>query len=120
MVIRIKRVYEPPAPEDGKRFLVDRLWPRGKKKEELRIEHWLKDIAPSDELRAWYGHAPEKWDEFRRRYFAELDLNPEVWQPLVDVARREDITLLFSSRESELNNARALKEYLEKQLGHQG
>lgn len=119
MVIRIKRVYEPPAPEDGKRFLVDRVWPRGKKKEDLQIAGWVKEIAPSDELRTWYGHEPDKWDEFRRRYFAELDLNRDVWQSLVETARQEDITLLFSSRETELNNANALKEYLERQLGNQ-
>lgn len=120
MTIRIKRVYDPPAPEDGKRFLVDRLWPRGKKKEDLRIESWIKDIAPSDELRTWYGHDPEKWEVFKRRYFAELDMLPEVWRPLVAQARREDITLLFSSRETALNNAAALKEYLENRLDNQG
>lgn len=120
MAIRLKRVYEPPAPEDGKRFLVDRLWPRGKKKEDLRIEGWLKEIAPSDDLRAWYGHEVAKWDEFRRRYFAELDKMPDVWQPLVYLARQEDITLLFSSREIEYNNAAALKVYLEKRIGSQG
>lgn len=119
MVIRIKRVYEPRAPEDGMRFLVDRLWPRGKKKEDLQIEGWIRDIAPSDELRAWYGHEPGKWDEFKKRYFAELDALPEVWQPLVELARQVDITLVYSSRETVLNNAAALKEYLEKNLSDQ-
>lgn len=113
-MILIKRVYDPPGPEDGRRFLVDRLWPRGMKKEAAHLDGWLKEVAPSNELRSWYGHDPAKWEAFCRRYFAELDSNPETWQPLLDAAKEGTITLLFSSRETELNNAAALKLYLEK------
>ncbi|MEZ5331790.1 MAG: DUF488 family protein [Thermoanaerobaculia bacterium] len=113
MDIGIKRIYEEPAPEDGRRVLVDRLWPRGLSKERARVDFWAREIAPSNELRRWYGHDPEKWEEFRRRYFAELDAVPEA----VSVLRRElgagRATLLFSSKVEELNNATALAEYLE-------
>ena len=111
-MIHTKRVYEPASKADGKRYLVDRLWPRGIKKEALRAEAWLKDVAPSDELRHWYSHDPAKWKEFRRRYFAALKTQPGAVQTLLDAARAGDITLLYSSREPELNNAAALKEYL--------
>jgi uncharacterized protein YeaO (DUF488 family) len=84
-------------------------------KEALRIEGWLKDVAPSDDLRKWFGHEPAKWDEFRRRYFAELDAKPEAWQPILKAARRGNVTLLYSARDTEHNNSVALKEYLEKQ-----
>ena len=87
MVIQVKRAYEPAARGDGKRFLVDRLWPRGVTKEALRLEAWLKDVAPSDDLRKWFGHRPDKWDEFRHRYFAGLDAEPEAWQPILKAAR---------------------------------
>ena len=118
-MLRTQRVYDPPEGKDGQRFLVERLWPRGIKKEALKVEGWLKDVAPSTELRRWFSHDPAKWSEFRRRYFAELDLTPQAWQPLVDAARRGDVTLLYSSRDTEHNNAVALKEYLERQLrGH--
>jgi uncharacterized protein YeaO (DUF488 family) len=115
-MIRVKRVYEPLAPGDGQRFLVDRLWPRGVKKEALVLDGWLRDAAPSNELRHWYGHDPSKWEEFRRRYDAELDQKPEVWQPLLDAAGRGDITLLYSTREIQLNNAVALQLYLQARL----
>ena len=114
-MIQIKRAYEPAAKSDGKRFLVDRLWPRGVTKEALRLEAWPKDVAPSDDLRRWFGHQPAKWDEFRRCYFAELDAEPEAWQPILKAARRGNITLLYGARDVEHNNAVALKEYLEKQ-----
>jgi uncharacterized protein YeaO (DUF488 family) len=115
-MIQVKRAYEKAERADGKRFLVDRLWPRGVKKEALAVTAWLKDVAPSTELREWYGHEPEKWDEFRKRYFAELKAEPAAWQPLVDAARKGTITLVYSSRETEINNAVALKEFLEKKL----
>ena len=83
-MIHVKRVYEPVSADDGKRFLVDRLWPRGVKKVDLQIESWIKDVAPSNELRRWYGHDPDKWCEFNKRYFAELDDKPETWQPLLE------------------------------------
>jgi len=114
--IRVKRVYEPPAPEDGKRFLVERLWPRGFKKEELALDGWLRDVAPSDELRRWFRHDPQKWEEFQRRYFAELEAKPEVWRPLLETARAADVTLLYSARDEAHNNAVALKAFLEAHL----
>ena len=100
----------------GATFLVDRLWPRGVKKEALKLDGWLKDAAPSNELRHWYGHDPAKWEEFRRRYVAELDSRPAAWAPLLEAARRGNVTLIFSSRELELNNAVALKDYIESRL----
>ncbi len=113
MTIRVKRVYEPAAPDDGYRFLVDRLWPRGVKREALSLDGWLKDVAPSDELRRWFGHDPARWDEFQRRYFAELDGKPQTWQPILEVAQRGNVTLLFSAHDTEHNNAVVLKSYLE-------
>ncbi len=117
-MISVKRVYEPPQADDGVRFLVERLWPRGVKKEALEMSGWLKDAAPSSSLRIWFGHDPEKWDEFRDRYFAELDASPEAVRPLLDAARQGKITLLCSSRDTEYNNAVALKSYLEKLLNN--
>lgn len=119
-MIRTRRVYEPPQPDDGRRFLVERLWPRGVKKEALPMNAWLKDVAPSDDLRRWFGHDPERWEEFQRRYFAELDSKPETWRPLVKAAREGNVTLLYSARDTEHNNAVALKLYLEGRLGSRG
>ena len=115
-MIRVKRVYESAARGDGKRFLVDRLWPRGVTKEALRLEAWLKDVAPSDALRRWFGHDPARWDEFQHRYSAELGAKPETWQSILKAARRGTIALLLGARDTEHNNAIALKVYLEKQL----
>jgi uncharacterized protein YeaO (DUF488 family) len=115
-MIRIKRTYDTPAPADGSRFLVDRLWPRGIGKEALPLEAWLKDAAPSNDLRHWYHHDIEQWGEFRRRYFAELSANPAAWQPLLEAARHGTITLLYSSKNIEHNNAEALKEFLTARL----
>jgi len=115
-MIQIKRVYDPPKPHDGARFLVERLWPRGMKKEALRIDSWLKQVAPSDALRRWFRHDPAKWDEFRRRYMAELDGKRETWKPILQAARRRNVTLLYSARDLEHNSAVALKAYLEKCL----
>ncbi|MER3398272.1 MAG: DUF488 domain-containing protein [Chloroflexota bacterium] len=115
-MIRLKRIYEPPEPLDGRRFLVERLWPRGLKKDELKLDGWLKEAAPSDGLRRWFGHDPARWEEFKARYFAELDSRPEALKPLLEAARAGDITLLFSARDLEHNNAVALKEYLEARL----
>jgi len=115
-MIRVKRVYDAPEPEDGARFLVDRLWPRGVKREALQLEGWLKELAPSDELRRWFGHDPARWEAFQRRYFAELDARPEVWEPLLEAARRGNLTLLYAARDAEHNNAVALKAYLEGKL----
>ena len=113
MHLSLKRVYEEPSPRDGVRVLVDRLWPRGLSKDKAAIDLWIREAAPSDALRKWYRHDPEKWPEFRRRYFAELDSKPEELAPLEELGRRR-VTLVFSSREERLNNAAALKEYLER------
>ncbi len=115
-MIRVKRVYALPAATDGTRFLVDHLWPRGLKKEAVKVKSWIKAVSPSNELRHWFGHEPAKWKEFQRRYFAELDQKPETWQPLLEAAQEGDITLVFSARDEEHNNAVALKSYLEKRL----
>jgi uncharacterized protein YeaO (DUF488 family) len=111
-VIRVKRAYEEPEDGDGKRYLVDRLWPRGLTKASLKIDGWLKEIAPSQALRRWFNHDPTKWDEFRRKYFKELDARPEFWEPLIDAARKEPITLIYSAHDTEHNNGVALAEYL--------
>ncbi len=111
--IRLKRVYEDAGPGDGRRILVDRIWPRGVAKAEAAIDHWAKAAAPSTGLRKWYGHEPEKWDEFRRRYFAELDANSEAVARLREAIGDGPATLVFSSREARFNNAVALKAYLE-------
>ncbi len=115
-MIQTKRVYERPARGDGTRFLVERLWPRGIKKEELPMRAWLKEIAPSQELRKWYAHDPSKWREFKRKYFAELNRQPEAWKLVLEAARRGNVTLLYSARDTEHNSAIALKEYLDKRL----
>lgn len=115
-MIQIKRAYDPAGPDDGVRYLVDRLWPRGITKEALRADDWFKEVAPSNDLRHWFGHDPAKWEEFQTRYFAELEAHPAVWQPLVDAARQSKITLLYGAHDSEHNNAQALKQFLEKQL----
>ncbi len=112
-MIQVKRVYEPPAAKDGARFLVERLWPRGMKKEALAMAGWLKEVAPSDELRRWFGHDPAKWDDFRSRYYAELDGKTEAWQPLYDAIQHgKNVTLLYSAHDTEYNNAVALQMYL--------
>jgi uncharacterized protein YeaO (DUF488 family) len=116
-VIRIKRVYEPHAKEDGARFLVDRLWPRAVKKEALQLAAWCKEVAPSNELRRWFSHDPDKWKEFQRRYRAELTANRSVCQPLLQAAEQGDITLLFSAHDTEHNNAVVLKAYLDELVG---
>ena len=112
--LRVKRVYDPPAPSDGARILVDRLWPRGMKKQAACLDAWVKEIAPSDALRKRFGHDPARWHEFQERYSAELDANPEAWRDLLERAQKETVTLLFSAHDSEHNNAIALKLYLEK------
>ncbi len=112
--IGVKRVYEPASTEDGARFLVERLWPRGMRKEALAMDAWLKDVAPSGELRRWFDHDPAKWEEFRRRYAAELDARPETWAPILQAAERGPVTLLFSARDFGHNNAVALRLYLER------
>jgi len=112
MVIKIRRVYETPADTDGQRILVDRLWPRGLSKEKAKIDFWAKEISPSTALRRWYGHDPEKWPEFKSRYFEELDANPNGVQELLSYVGRETVTFVYSSKEQRLNNAFALREYI--------
>jgi uncharacterized protein YeaO (DUF488 family) len=112
--IRTKRVYETPEHGDGTRLLVERLWPRGMKKEAVAMDAWPKDVAPSGALRRWFAHDPAKWEEFKRRYAAELDGEPGSWRPILEAARRNVVTLLYSARDTEHNNAVALKEYLER------
>ncbi len=113
--IKTKRVYDKYENSDGKRILVDRLWPRGIKKEEARIDEWLKDIAPSNSLRKWYSHDPEKWNEFKKKYYSELRDKKELLQSLIKKGEK-NITLVYSSKELKYNNATALKEYLEKNV----
>jgi uncharacterized protein YeaO (DUF488 family) len=113
MSIRTKRAYDNPSPADGRRILVDRLWPRGISKADAKIDFWAKAIAPSNELRRWYQHEGSKWPEFKRRYFAELANNTEAVDELRDRMGSGPVTFVFSSRETERNNASALKEYLE-------
>jgi uncharacterized protein YeaO (DUF488 family) len=113
MTVQVKRVYDKAAKSDGMRVLVDRLWPRGVSKDDAHIDQWNKDVAPSNELRKWYGHDPDKWPEFRKKYFKELDKNGEAVQPLVEAAHKGKVTFIFSSKETKFNNAQALKEYID-------
>ena len=107
--IRLKRAYEPPSPEDGTRVLVDRLWPRGVRKAEAAIDCWLKEIAPSSELRRWFGHDPSRWEEFRRRYRAELSARPELLDKLRALAEQGTLTLVYAARDEDHNQAVALR-----------
>jgi uncharacterized protein YeaO (DUF488 family) len=112
--LRVKRIYEPSSPQDGLRFLVDRLWPRGLKRESCELDGWLKEVAPSDKLRRWFGHDPARWDEFQRRYFDELDARQDAWGAIVELARKKTVTLLYGARDPEHNHAQALKTYLQR------
>jgi len=111
-MIKAKRVYEPPGRDDGKRFLVERLWPRGIRKQALASAVWLKEVAPSAELRKWFDHRVERWDEFVRRYHQELDANHGAWTPLIEAAKQHTVTLLYSARDEEHNSALVLRDYL--------
>jgi uncharacterized protein YeaO (DUF488 family) len=111
-VIRIKRTYELPARGDGQRILVERLWPRGMKKESLAVDSWMKDVAPSTELRKWFDHRVERWEEFRRRYRNELDENPGAWKPILAAGQRGTVTLLYSAHDTSHNGALVLRDYL--------
>jgi len=113
MDIKLKRVYEEPTKGDGYRILVDRIWPRGLSKEKAKIDFWPKEIAPSNELRKWYRHDPEKWDEFKSRYFKELKDRSEQVNELLEWIKKGAVTFVYSSKEQKLNNAVALKEYIE-------
>jgi uncharacterized protein YeaO (DUF488 family) len=115
-MVSIKRIYEPTRARDGRRFLVERLWPRGMKKESLKMDGWLRDVAPSDTLRRWFGHDPAKWNQFRNRYWGELDEKPEAVKTLVEAASHGNVTLLHSAHDTEHNNAVALEEYIEQRI----
>jgi uncharacterized protein YeaO (DUF488 family) len=112
-MIRLKRAYEPPARGDGKRILVERLWPRGLSKARAAIDLWLKDIAPSTELRKWFGHDPARWTQFKRRYWKELQGHDEAVDVLRRKARQGAVTLIYAARDEEHNGALALKEFLD-------
>jgi uncharacterized protein YeaO (DUF488 family) len=116
-LVKTKRVYENVKTSDGTRFLVDRLWPRGIKKDKLKLQACLKDVAPSPDLRKWFAHDPAKWQEFQRRYRKELEANPEAWKPILEAAKGGNVTLLYSARDTEHNSAILLKEFLEEQMG---
>jgi uncharacterized protein YeaO (DUF488 family) len=111
-MIKLKRAYDRASQDDGVRYLVERLWPRGIKKAELKLDGWLKEVAPSPELRKWFGHDPEKWPRFRQRYFTELKAHEQSLEPMRTAARRGPVTLVFSSHDTEHNAAVALRDYL--------
>jgi DNA-3-methyladenine glycosylase len=112
MTVRIKRIYEPPAAEDGYRILVDRIWPRGVSKERAKLDLWLKEVAPTTQLRTWFHHEDPKWPEFRRRYRAELDGNPAVAELRALVSEHDRVTLLYSAHDEKENQAVVLRDYL--------
>ena len=115
-MIKIKRIYDPPAAGDGFRILVDRLWPRGLSKEKAKVDLWLREVSPSNELRKWYSHEPAKWAEFKKRYFQEIKDRRHEFDLLLKKAREGTVTFLFSSKEEKLNNAAALKEFVERKV----
>jgi uncharacterized protein YeaO (DUF488 family) len=115
-MIAIKRAYEEAARADGTRILVERLWPRGVKKDQLRLDGWAKEVAPSAALRTWYGHDVSKWAEFQKRYRAELKANPAALAPLLAAARTGRLTLVYAARDEEHNSAVVLRQVLEKKL----
>jgi uncharacterized protein YeaO (DUF488 family) len=115
-MLKIKRIYEPAEASDGTRFLVERLWPRGVKKEELKMGAWLKDVAPSASLRRWFAHDTLKWDEFQGRYRTELNNHPDAWKPIREAVGNGEVTLLYSARDTEHNSAIVLKSFLEEHL----
>jgi uncharacterized protein YeaO (DUF488 family) len=119
-MIRIKRTYDAAARGDGRRFLVERLWPRGMKKESLVMEGWLKEVAPSAALRKWFDHRVERWAEFQRRYRRELDANPAAWEPLLDASRGGTVTLLYSAHDTVHNGAVVLRDYLGERAAGRG
>ena len=115
-MIQLKRVYEKSARQDGARFLVERLWPRGLRKDEVQMDGWQKEAGPSAQLRRWFSHDAKKWTEFQHRYFAELEKRPEAWRQILESAERGAVTLLYSSHDEEHNNAVALKRFIEAKL----
>lgn len=116
--IGLSRAYDPPGDGEGTRYLVDRVWPRGITKDVLHIERWLRDVAPSNELRRWFGHDPQRWDAFAEQYRAELDSNRTAWEPLLEAASQGPITLVYGARDREHNQAVVLRDYLADKLAH--
>jgi uncharacterized protein YeaO (DUF488 family) len=116
MKVKVKRVYEEPSENDGQRILVDRIWPRGLTKEAAQIDLWLKSIAPSNDLRKWFSHDPQKWKIFRKKYFGELDENQDVVNDLVTQVKKHNSTLVYAARNVQQNNAIALRDYLESRI----
>jgi uncharacterized protein YeaO (DUF488 family) len=119
-VIRIKRAYEPAARGDGRRILVERLWPRGMRKDALRLDAWVKEVAPSTTLRQWFDHRADRWEEFQRRYRRELAARSDAWSPIVAASRRGTVTLVYSARDREHNAAIVLRDYLSKRAAARG
>lgn len=117
MQIGTRRIYDPPGERDGTRILVDRIWPRGISKAQAQLQGWHREVAPSTMLRQWFGHDPERWDDFRKRYFVELDTRPDVVAPLLTAARHARLTLVYAARDEAHNNAVALREYLLRAAG---
>jgi uncharacterized protein YeaO (DUF488 family) len=115
-MIALQRAYDPISRSDGRRVLVERLWPRGLSKAKLRVDGWLNEASPSTELRKWFGHDPHKWDTFRGRYGRELDSRKDAWQPSLSAARRARVTLVYSSHDTKHNNAVALQQYLRSKM----
>ncbi len=113
-MIKIKRIYDSASPDDGKRIYIDRLWPRGMKKEEVKIDEWLKEISPSDDLRKWFGHDPSKYEEFKKRYKKELEKHLDILERIKKEGKRKTVTLLFSAKDEEHNNATVMREILSK------
>lgn len=116
--IDLSRAYDAPEGNGSLRYLIDRVWPRGITKDVLNVERWLREVAPSTDLRRWFGHDARRWDEFVRRYRAELDSNPTAWEPLVEAAERGPITLVYGARDREHNQAVVLRDYLAEKLSH--
>ncbi|MGB9728850.1 MAG: DUF488 domain-containing protein [Thermoprotei archaeon] len=112
-MIKIKRIYEEPSEDDGYRILVDRLWPRGLSKKKSKIDLWLRDIAPSNDLRKWFSHDPAKWNEFKKRYIKELENNSSLQKLIEIIKQKNSITLLYATKDKERNNATVIKEYIE-------
>ncbi len=117
MEIRVKRIYEPPETADGYRLLVDRLWPRGVSRESASLDAWMKEVAPSSELRRWFGHDASRWQEFKRRYAVELGTRQDLVAEILSLARDRPVTLLYSARDTDHNQAVALAEYLAAKAG---
>jgi uncharacterized protein YeaO (DUF488 family) len=118
-MLKLKRAYEPASRDDGRRFLVERLWPRGMTKNALRLDAWFKEVAPSSQLRKWYSHDVGKWPEFEKRYRAELNRNPDAWKPVFEAARRGTVTLIYAAHDTQHNSAVVLADYLDEHLRRQ-